>query len=247
MIFKYSGNKWKVLAKLTKPLPSHKRLVEAYLGSGAFLLSNTAPGLGIDMNPNIVDLWNWIRDIKPERLWELEKIREEAVKAAPDNKPDVRTLNLSKGEQLYMRVNVTGVYVGQLSSWKIYPKWKLPVEKTISHLERLKSIEIKLGKAHTDYVEQDGDVVFLDPPYVGTAANYKHDAKKGIEEAYRPEDTVNLISRIQSPIIFTYGTDAPTVFPQYQWSEVLRKKVPNIRRGGTVERTEHVAYINWKE
>lgn len=246
MIFKYSGNKWKVLAKLTRPLPAHKRLAELYLGSGAFLLSNTGPSIGIDANPNIVDLWKWLQTVDPQRLHELEALRIAAVAAAPDNKPDVRTLNLTGGEQLYMRVNVTGVYVGQLSSWKIYPKWKLPVEQTISHLPRLREIEVKLGKAHIDFVEQDGDVVFLDPPYANTKANYKQDGKKGIEEAYRPQDTVDLISKLNCPIILTYGTDAPTVFPQYRWEEVLRKKVPLIRKGGTVERTEHVAYINWK-
>lgn len=246
MLFKYSGNKWKVLKKLNKSLPSHKRLVELYLGSGAFLLSNSSPGLGIDCNPNIVDLWKWLQSVKPKRLWELENIRKTAVQQASDNKPDVRLLDLSVPERLYVRVNTTGVYVGQLSSWKIYPKWKLPVEQTISHLERLKQIEVRLGKAHVDYIEEDGDVVFLDPPYVGTKANYKHDAKKGIEESYRPEDTVALISKLSCPVIFTYGTDAPTIFPQYRWEEVLRKKVPLIRKGGTVERTEHVAFINWK-
>ena len=245
MLFRYSGSKWKVIEKL-KPPPIHKRIVEGYLGSGAFLLSNTAPGLGIDLNPNIVDLWNWLKTVTPERLVELEELRVKAVAAAPDNKPDVRTLGLSTGEQLYMRVNVTGVYVGQLSSWKIYPKWKLPIEKTSAELDRLKNIDVVLGKAHVDYVEQDGDLVFLDPPYAGTKANYKVDAKKGIEEVYNPQDTVDLISRLSCPTILTYGTDAKMTFPQYEWHEVLRKKVPLIRKGGTVERIEHVAYINWK-
>ncbi len=245
MLFRYSGSKWKVIAKFNKNVPSHKRVVEAYLGSGAFILSQSTPGIGIDANPNIVDLWTWLKSTTPDRIRELDKIRQEAVDKDPNNKPDVRSLGLCKGEELYMRVNVTGVYVGQLSSWKIYPKWKLPVEKTIEQLPRLKDIEIKLGKAHLDYVEQDGDLVFLDPPYAGTKANYKIDAKKGIEEAYKPQDTIDLISKLSCPIILTYGTDAKTVFPQYQWEEVLRKKVPLIRKGGTIERIEHVSYINW--
>jgi len=245
MIFKYSGNKWKVLAKLNLNAPPHKRLAELYLGSGAFLLSNTGPSIGIDANRNIVDLWNWLKTVTPQELYELERVRQTHVDTAKDNKPDVRTMGLSRGAELYMRVNVTGVYVGQLSSWKVYPKWKLPVDKTIKCLERVKEIEIKLGEAHKDYVEQDGDIVFLDPPYVGTKANYKQDAKVGIEEAYKPQDTVDLISRLSCPVILTYGTDAKTVFPQYEWREVLKKKVPLIRKGGTVERTEHVAFINW--
>jgi len=245
MIFRYSGSKWKVIEKL-KQLPIHKRIVEGYLGSGAFSLSNSAPALGIDVNPNIIDIWNFLKETTIERLYELEKIREEAVQKAIDNKPDVRTLGLSKGEELYFRVNVTGIYVGQLSSWKIYPKWKLPIEKTIKDLERLKNIEVLLGKVHLDYKEQDGDLVFLDPPYIGTKGNYKSNGKKGIEESYNNQDTIDLISKLSCPIILTYGTDAPLTFPQYKWEEVLRKKVPLIRTGGTVERIEHVTYINWK-
>lgn len=209
-------------------------------------MSREGPALGIDINENIIDLWSWLKNEATEsKLVELDKKCKEAVANHPQWKPDVRSLGLSKGEQAYVRVNNTGLVVGQLSSWKIYPKWNLPIENTVSLLDRLKDVEIKLGSAH-DYIEQDGDLVFIDPPYVGTKANYKQDAKNGIEESYRPQDTVNLISRIQSPIIFTYGTDAPQVFPQYQWEAVLVKKVPNMRRGGTVDRIEHVAYINWK-
>jgi site-specific DNA-adenine methylase len=246
MIFKYSGNKWKVLQKLGLQLPSHKRLAELYLGSGAFILSNKGPALGMDTNPDIVDLWKWLKTVKPEELRELERVRQVHVAAASDNKPDVRKMGLDRGAELYMRVNVTGVYVGQLSSWKVYPKWKLPVEQTISRLERVKEIDIRLGKAHIDYTQEDGDLVFLDPPYVGTKGNYKQGAKKGIEESYNPQDTIDLISRLSCPIILTYGTDAKTAFPQYEWREVLRKKIPLIRKGGTVERIEHVALINWK-
>jgi site-specific DNA-adenine methylase len=246
MLFKYSGNKWKVLDRLALKLPPHKRLAELYLGSGAFLLSNKGPSIGIDVNKNIIDLWNWLKTVTPEYLRELEVLRQKHVNATPNGKPDVREMGLEPGAELYMRVNVTGVYVGQLSSWKVYPKWKLPVEKTIQDLDRVKEIEIVHGKAHVDYKEQDGDIVFLDPPYAGTKANYKQDAKVGIEESYKPQDTVDLISRLSCPVILTYGTDAKTVFPQYEWKEVLRKKVPLIRKGGTIERIEHVAYINWE-
>ncbi len=246
MIFRYSGNKWKILAKLNIQLPPHKRLVEGYLGSGAFLLSRTGPSLGIDVNPNVIDIWKWLQTTTPQRLHELEKIRQDAVANDPNNKPDVRDIkNISKEEMLYMRVNVTGVYVGQLSSWKIYPKWKLPVEKTVKYLDRVKEIDLILGSVHTEYKEADGDLIFLDPPYAGTKGNYKQDGKKGVEESYCPQDTVNLISKLSCPVILTYGTDAKEVFPQYKWIEVLRKKVPLIRKGGTLERIEHVSFINF--
>lgn len=87
--------------------------------------------------------------------------------------------------------------------------------------------------------------MFIDPPYVKTSANYISQKNRNIELDYRPEDTVELIGSLRSPIIFTYGTSAPETFPGYNWEVVKTVKVPNTRRGGTVERTEYVSYINF--
>lgn len=244
-LFKYSGNK-KDIVPLLRPLPPFKRVVEPYLGSGAFICSRTEPALGIDINPNIIDLWTWLRDeATSERLGELAGIAQAAVDKAPDKKPDVRTLGLSKGEMLYLKINITSVCVGQLSSWKIYPQHKLPIDSTSALLDRIKNVELILGNEES-YVEQDGDVVFVDPPYLDTSANYKQDGKCGIEEGYRSEATVRLIRRLSCPVVFTYGTNAKEVFPEFDWEVVKVKKVPNLRKGGTVERIEHASYINWK-
>jgi site-specific DNA-adenine methylase len=244
-LFKYSGNK-KDIVPLLRPRPAFKRAVEPYLGSGAFICSCDAPALGIDINPNIIDLWTWLRDeATPERLSELGNIAKEAVDKAPDKKPDVRTLGLSKGETLYLRINITSVCVGQLSSWKIYPQHKLPIAATTAILDRLKSVELVLGNEDS-YVEKDGDFVLLDPPYLATTANYKQDGRGGIEEGYDPQATVRLIRRLSCPIILTYGTNAKEIFPEFDWEVVKIKKVPNLRRGGTIERIEHATYINWR-
>lgn len=245
-LFKYSGNKRKIVPLLAT-LPSFKRSVELYLGAGSFVCVQKGPALGVDINPDIIDLWTWLQNEATEtRLRELAAIAADAVSKAEDKKPDSRLLGLSRGELLYVRVNITGAYCGQLSSWKIYPQYKLPIDQTLKLMPRLKDIELRCGNA-SEYVEVDGDLVFLDPPYAKTKANYKQGGKNGIEEGYKPADTIALIRRLSCPIIFTYGTDAPEVFPEFDWKVVLKKKVPNLRRGGTVERTEHVSYINWKE
>lgn len=241
--FRYSGAKDKVIP-LLRELPTHKRLCELYLGSGQFLLQNNGNSLGIDINKNIISIWNFLKSTTPDRLVELEKIRYDAVNSHGQNKPDVRDLGLSEGEANYVRINCASVCVGQLSSWKLYPQHKLPIEQTIKLLPRIKEIDFVLGNAGS-YQEQDGDIVFLDPPYQGTKGNYKENGKVGIEESYNPQQTIDLISRIQSPIILTYGTDAKITFPMYEWQELFTKKVPNLRKGGTIDRIEHVTYINW--
>lgn len=243
-LFKYSGSKRSILPYI-RPLPSHKRIVEGYLGSGCFAVLNQGPAIGYEVNDDVIQMWKWLQSVTPQRLHDLETIRREAIEKHPNHKPDVRSLGLERGEETYVRINTSGVYCGQLSSWILYPQWKLPVKETSSLLDRVKEIEIVHGKVQELYTEQDGDLVFLDPPYRNTHANYKQQAKIGIEEGYQPQQTIDLIAKIKSPIILTYGTDAKEVFPNYEWTVVLKKKVPNIRRGGTVERTEHAAYINW--
>jgi len=243
-LFRYSGNKRKIVPLLRRP-PRHKRLVEGYLGSGSFILRYGGPALGMDINEDIVELWRWLKDeATPKSLRELRTQVDKLVEETEDHKPDVRELNLARGPETYVRVNCSGVYAGQLSSWILYPQHKLPVDQTVKLLSMLEDIEVEHGNAES-YQEQDGDVLFLDPPYIGTSGNYKEQAKSGIEEGYSPQQTIDLISRVECPVILTYGDGAPDIFPDYEWEVVLTRKVPRIRTGGTLERTEYVSYINW--
>lgn len=237
-LFRYSGNKAKLLPLYRKPPVSAQRIVEPYLGSGAYGLNTDLPVLGYDLNQDLVAMWHWLQKATIEDL----KYLETAVDMARfiEEKPDCRNLKLATGPQTYVKINVCSVVVGQLSSWKIYPQHKLPVEQTIQCLSRLKRFEVHCASANS-YEHKDGDLLFIDPPYVATSANYG----KGMEDSYNPEDTVKLITSTTNHIIFTYGTSAPTIFPQYKWELVKTVKVPNMRKGGTTERHEYVAYINW--
>jgi site-specific DNA-adenine methylase len=231
------------MLKYYRPIPlGCKRIVEPYLGSGAFVLNHTLPGLGIDVNRDVVSIWRWLQQATSTELMELDRKVEQSKLA--ELKPSVRDLHLLEGEQAYVRVNVCSVVVGQLSSWRIYPQFKLPIEKTTKALARAKEIVVVEGDA-SSYEPQDGDFVFVDPPYVGTAANYKEFGRRGIEQRYRVEDTVMLIGKCKGPVMLTYGDGAPELFPMFTWETAAHRKVPNLRCGGTVDRVEYVAYINW--
>lgn len=243
-LFRYSGNKSRLL-EYYKRVPMYtKRLVEPYLGSGAFLLNSSLPGLGIDINSDIIMLWTWLKTTTAKELLDLHNLVQETKKQDPNF--DVRVLKLPPGPELYLRINITGMYVGQLSSWSVYPQQNLPIYKTIQCLEKVRQIELIHGDA-TLYKHQDGDLLFIDPPYTNTFANYKQDGKSGIEENYDPSSTIKLIESTNNPIIFTYGSNAKEVFPMYDWELALLKKVPNLRNGGTTDRFEYVTYINFPE
>ena len=56
---------------------------------------------------------------------------------------------------------------------------------------------------------------------------------------------VDWISKVKCPILFTYGSNAKTIFPQFDWQVAVERKVPILRGGGTRIRIEHYAKINW--
>lgn len=245
-LFRYCGNKGRLLHLLKPPPKGTKRIVELYLGSGAYTINHNLPGLGYEANPLLCEMWWWLQECTADTLRELN-LKVESYKKK-ESKPDVKAWGLKPGEETYVRVNITGLVVGQLSSWKVYPQHSLPIDSTIRCLSRIKQIKV-VNKDCRRYIdkhrEKEGDLVFVDPPYVGTTANYK--GLKNHEKNYRVESTSQILQAIRSPCIFTYGDGAPILFKQFWWKKITTRKVPNVRLGGSVERSENVAYINWPE
>jgi 16S rRNA G966 N2-methylase RsmD len=251
-IFRYAGNKrW--LLSLLPPLPSHKRICELYLGSGTLLFNSKLKGLGIESSPFVVSIYEWLKKATPEAVFALEELRKDCLRKQT---LDVRDLDIEEGARLYLRLNCCGLITGDFSSYKIYDR-KLPVENTVACLDRLKNdIEIQYGTA-SDYKEQDGDLVFLDPPYLDFRPNKHNKIKEtsnivyGYQKSgkklkrYNPQDTIDIISRVKGPIIFCYGSTALDLFPMYDWRVIKVKKVGNTEKK-TVERREYITYINWR-
>lgn len=242
-LFKYSGSKSRLISFYRRPPEGAKRIVEPYLGSGSYILSTELPGLGFETNTEVVAMWEWLKTANDDDIRQIDKVVRDAK--TKEEKPDVKQMGLELGPQTYVRINTTSVVTGQLKSWKIYPQHHIPVELTIECLPRLRDIQVIHGNANS-YVHQDGDLLFIDPPYVGTDGGYEE--KKGKVDhgkSYNSEDTKRLIASTTNPIIFTYGDGAQEIFSEYKWEHVKTAKVPNMRRGGTTDRSEWVAYINW--
>ncbi len=252
LLFRYSGNKEKLLKFYRKPPTQTKRIVELFLGSGAFSIEHSnIPAIGFEIHPNLCEMWEFLRQANKEQLEELrekvEKFSKEQLLIDSTKKPNVKLMNLPKGEETYVRINCTSVYTGQLSSWSLYPQHKLPIDKTLAAIPRIQQIEV-VNKSFETYQEKEGDLVFCDPPYVGTIGNYgKHNPGGSTEKNFDPNKVRDFLKTLKNnvPVIFTYGTSCEKVFPDFKWEKVLEKKVPNIRCGGTVNRTENVSYLNW--
>jgi site-specific DNA-adenine methylase len=229
--FHYSGNKKAVLKKCEFDTPECKRIVEPFMGAACFSISSGKEWLGIDLNPDVVLMMEWLKTVDESRLWELKEYEGKRV--------SVKDLPISDVEKTYMRINISGAYVGQLNSWIIYTQHKLPVNDTIKCLPGIRRGSFYCGDAFS-YKPQDGDLVFIDPPYINTQAGYK---SKGKQYGYvNPSMITEFIKELGVPWIFTYGQGAKEIFPDFDWKEVYTRRVPNIRMGGTVERTEHICF-----
>ena len=236
--FRYSGNKARHLGYIQ--LPSATRLVEVCLGSGSVSvnLGSDYECIGSDVDERVVKLWHWLQSVTEDELRDLNG-RFQSLKTHA-HKPDIRNYKWNnEGEMLYVKLNTCGAYVGQWSSWSVYPQHRLPIKKTIAALPRMKEITV-LHRSFMDYDYRPGDVVFFDPEYVGTSANYSKKAREKTPRMIRDF----LDKNKHTPIVFTYGTDAPVLFPELNWQVGMERKVPRLRGGGTLDRTEYVCYIN---
>lgn len=247
-LFRYSGNKGRMLGLLPPPPPGTRRLVEPFLGSGAYSLAwikadPTLGALGFDSDPRVIVLWKFLQSPSAsETLLKLHTWWETTKQSIPAPRVEnVRDL-FGEGASLYFKINVCGVYAGQWSASQGYPQFALPTEKTLAALDFARKVQVQEGDWQTvrDLLKP-GDAVLLDPPYLGTRGNYLN------ETTFDPSKIEKEILSWEVPVLVTYGTGAPEIFPELPWELVQIRQVPNIRRGGTVSREEWVSRIRWPQ
>lgn len=251
-LIRYCGNKISHVEYIRQAgiLPTnYTSVLEPYAGSMAFSLNQDKPAVGIEINQDLCQMWHWLQGASEQDVRDLNT---KLLQGSGGQKIDLRTLaqqfNLTTGELTYLRVNVSGVFTGQLNSWVYYPQHNLPIEKTIKCLPLLKNITIVNADITTYQHNFTGtELVFVDPPYINTQAGYvgKTAGKTYETKSYDPKSTVDFITSAKTAgctVIFTYGDGAATLFPQYNWTPLFTKKVPNIAGGGgTVDRVEYLA------
>ena len=229
-LFRYQNSKKEAISLLMPP-PKYKRIVELYLGNGPYINSRNSPSLGVESNKDIADLWNWLKtEATEQRLREISEICSNAVSEHENWKPDVRNIGLSKNEQTYVRINICGLINGQLSSWKIQPNKYLPIEETISLLSRLQNVEILHGLP-SDYKEEDGDIVIINPIF-------EDDNYQRISEIKR------VCNSLFSPFVILCDTNAPKIFPEFNWDILTRKSFGKSSKA--VNKICYVYYSKWK-
>lgn len=244
--FRYVGSKWRLLKKINFDFPKFSRIVEPYAGACSFSMSvGNKKFLAIDTNSDLIQMWDWLKNSATEqRLYWMQK----TIDTYPD-KTDVRKIpDLSSGEITYIRINMTGLFVGQLSSWKIYKQFNLPIINTTKCLPIIKQYGTFNATSAAEYKPNKSDLVFIDPPYCANCSNYIDKSQhKNYDNIYNKIETKELVDRVNNAgakYIFTYGTTARKDFPNLRWVKVLSKKMPNTHKAGEFKIREEFVSSN---
>jgi len=239
-MFRYSGSKKRLIKYLPEPPFGTKRIVEPFAGSLAYSMHHRPKEIfAAEANHLVRGLWNWfVEEAEQERLIELDSMR-------PKEKIDARTLGLSEPETTLLRLQTSGAYVGQLSSWVLYPQHEPGIGKMSRNLPYVKSC-LKPLRSDFRQTQQDTNcedvMVFFDPVYHQTSGNY---SSEELGDAINPDELSEWLLGLKCPILFTYGEGAPSRFPSFHWELAVERKVPILRGGGTRDRKEWYAKINW--
>lgn len=251
--FRYFGSKRKYIKLYRRP-ENYTRIVELFLGSGVFSMNSCVPCLGYELNEGVCQIYNFLKNTTKERLLELNQywldnratLNKQGASVLPFEDPGIVN---------YFRINISSVYTGQLVSKILYAQHSLPIDKTIACLDQMKNLTV-VNDDYSKYVPQEGDLVFVDPPYLNTKGGYisedsdKVKTKKPMKDhtkSFDPNRLTDFLKTVKNPIIFTYGDGAEQTFPEYKWEKVAEASAAKIngKEGGSSKRTEYVSYLNF--
>jgi len=198
-ILKWAGNKTAVMPRLKKHLPAGPRLVEPFAGSCAVMMETDYPSyLVADINPDLINLYQQIKKNSENFIVIAKGFFERANTEKAYY--EIRNNFNSPGETtnfwravffLYLnrhcyrgvcRYNKRGLFNVPYGNYK---KTHFPEAEIRAFAEKApRATFICAGYEETLAQLLPGDVVYCDPPYDGTFADY-HTAGFGEDDQYR--------------------------------------------------------------
>lgn len=186
-ILKWAGSKAKVMAQLNQYLPAGARLVEPFAGSCAVMMNTDYPAYLIaDINPDLINLYQQVKEFEKPFTALVAGIfaqngSEEDYRRIRNEFNHEASLPLLYRAAYFLYLNRHG-YRG-LCRYNRKGDFNTPYEKQAKpHLpvDEIRAFAAKAQRATficADFTEtlaqvQAGDVVYCDPPYHGTFADY---------------------------------------------------------------------------
>lgn len=191
-LLKWTGSKRSQAAQIAALIPAHKRYHEPFLGGGALLYLMASKGsIGSDVYKPLVDFWLLVRDQPHELISDYQDQWNRLQADLPGYFYEVRSkFNLEKKAtdlNFLMRTCVNGIVrfsaAGDFNnSFHLSRKGMIPATFARSVWlwnSRVQGVDFRVS----DYREslrraQDGDFVYLDPPYAGNKQRYIGDVSQ---------------------------------------------------------------------
>ncbi len=186
-ILKWAGNKTAIMPELKKHLPAGQRLVEPFAGSCAVMMATDYPHyLVADINPDLINLYRTVAEdsenfiLRAKAVFDSFSFAENyyRVREAFNYSHELNTFHravyfLYLNRHSYRglcRYNQSGGFNVPFGNYK---KPYFPESEIRAFAEKAKRATfICASYEETLAMLQDGDVVYCDPPYIGTFTDY---------------------------------------------------------------------------
>ena len=244
--FSYYGGKTTLATDIADLLPPHEHYVEPFAGSLAVLLAKPrAPQETVnDLDSKLVAFWRVLRD-RPDDLWRACALtphaREELAAAQEETSDEVEL-----ARRVWVVLTQSRSHTVKATGWwqRTAPKVATPpqhlaayTERVAGAAERLRGVSIENRDALDvirDYGKHPGNLLYLDPPYLGStrATNYRHEMLT--DEAHT--EFAEAVNACTAKVVVS-GYDSPLYADLFPGWHVTRLKGATTLSGKT-DRTE---------
>ena len=244
--FSYYGGKTTLATDIADLLPPHEHYVEPFAGSLAVLLAKPrAPQETVnDLDSKLVAFWRVLRD-RPDDLWRacaLTPHSREELEAAQEETSD----EVELARRVWVVLTQSRSHTVKATGWwqRTAPKVATPpqhlaayTERVAGAAERLRGVSIENRDALDvirDYGKHPGNLLYLDPPYLGStrATNYRHEMLT--DEAHT--EFAEAVNACTAKVVIS-GYDSPLYADLFPGWHVTRLKGATTLSGKT-DRTE---------
>ena len=177
------GNKTKILKDILQVIPTHKKYIEAFVGSGAVFFAKEKVDKSVinDLDENIYNLFNLLPNISSN------KEDYNFIKGVKEIQEYVNQDYERIEDQFYKRLLIMCNTFCCLGKGKIYKEASQHTK--FNHIkkyqEKLQNTKI-LNKDYKKVIEEEDEedaFIFLDPPYENSKQLYKNDTMDFVEMA----------------------------------------------------------------
>ena len=240
--FSYYGGKTTLATDIADLLPSHEHYVEPFAGSLAVLLAKPrAPQETVnDLDSKLVAFWRVLRD-RPDDLWR-------ACALTPHSREELEAAQEDTGDEVEMARRVWVVltqsrsHTVKATGWwyRAVPAGTTPAgyslaytERIAAAAERLRGVSVENRDANDairEYGKHPGNLLYLDPPYLGStrATNYRHEMLT--DEAHT--EFAEAVNACTAKVVIS-GYDSPLYADLFPGWHVTRMKGATTLSGKT--------------